>query len=447
VVQFGGKANMTDSRHTHSQNIAKQARSVFTLGKIAAATADSAAIAEATGKRLLGRIAAAVAEQIGGLSLVSVSERSLPGPVSVVVRHPKHRVIEVTPPARPDQNNAWTELVARWPTDDRFVSGDLGETLDLAPPYLSAEFAERRHGALALLPLGQHGSPSGIMLAHRPGRSFNRHERDFMRAVRVQTSLALQLRETLHRADDALAAREAFLKLASHELSGPLATALLLISAIELSAGRNGAHMDASTKNSVHLVKHQLDRASAILRQLTNVVRRAHHIADLQREDLNLGELVASVIDELRIQDPRAETLQFDRGDSSVRGRWDRGQLEQLVHNLLGNALKFGQGRPVRITVGAASGGVQLAVQDEGIGIDPAEHDRIFECFARAVSGREYQGLGLGLWLVREIVAAHGGRVSVDSHPGEGSRFEIWLPLGVSKEGTDKDGPLIAPVP
>jgi signal transduction histidine kinase len=120
-----------------------------------------------------------------------------------------------------------------------------------------------------------------------------------------------------------------------------------------------------------------------------------------------------------------------------VHGRWDRGQLEQLVHNLLGNALKFGRGLPVRIAVGAAHGGVLLAVQDEGIGIDPVDHERIFECFARAVPGREYQGLGIGLWLVREIVVAHGGRVSVESRPGEGARFEVWLPLGTPVEAGD----------
>jgi signal transduction histidine kinase len=99
-----------------------------------------------------------------------------------------------------------------------------------------------------------------------------------------------------------------------------------------------------------------------------------------------------------------------------------------VVDNLLTNALKFGERRPVRVTLAEVEGGAELRVKDQGIGIDPANHARIFQRLVRAVPARQYSGLGLGLWLVKEIVAAHGGRVSVDSQPGHGVEFVVWLP-------------------
>jgi signal transduction histidine kinase len=110
-------------------------------------------------------------------------------------------------------------------------------------------------------------------------------------------------------------------------------------------------------------------------------------------------------------------------------GQWDRLRLEQVVTNLLTNALKYGAGRPVRLALEAEGGSARLCVQDEGIGIAPEAQGRIFEKFERAVSDRHYGGLGLGLYITREIVHALGGSVSVESAPGQGARFRVTLPL------------------
>jgi signal transduction histidine kinase len=116
------------------------------------------------------------------------------------------------------------------------------------------------------------------------------------------------------------------------------------------------------------------------------------------------------------------------RGEAPV-GRWDRSLLERMFENLLTNAIKFGSGKPIEIAIGLQAGSAQVTVKDLGIGIHPAQQARIFERFGRAVSEEHYGGLGLGLYICRKIVEAHGGCISVVSQPGEGSAFTVELPL------------------
>jgi signal transduction histidine kinase len=114
--------------------------------------------------------------------------------------------------------------------------------------------------------------------------------------------------------------------------------------------------------------------------------------------------------------------------DAELVGRWDRSRLEQIVLSLLSNALKYGAGKPVEIEAHLVDDAVSLSVADHGIGIEPAALARIFDRFERAVSMRHYGGLGLGLFVAREIAAAHGGRVEARSRPGAGSTFTVTLP-------------------
>src|SRR5690606_28194983 len=102
--------------------------------------------------------------------------------------------------------------------------------------------------------------------------------------------------------------------------------------------------------------------------------------------------------------------------------------LDQVLTNLLGNALKFGAGKPVRVSVEERGARARVTVADQGIGIALEDQPRVFERFERAVSNRSFGGFGLGLWIVREFVQAHGGEVWVESAPGAGARFVVELP-------------------
>ena len=114
--------------------------------------------------------------------------------------------------------------------------------------------------------------------------------------------------------------------------------------------------------------------------------------------------------------------------DTPLVGRWDRMRLDQIVTNLLSNALKYGKGKPVTLEVHRVGEGVSLSVRDQGIGIAIEDQARIFDRFERAVSQRNYGGLGLGLWIVHQIVEALGGTVTVQSSKGNGATFTVELP-------------------
>jgi signal transduction histidine kinase len=121
----------------------------------------------------------------------------------------------------------------------------------------------------------------------------------------------------------------------------------------------------------------------------------------------------------------------------AIVGRWDRLRLEQVVTNLVSNALKYGERKPVDIVVSSNGFSATLAVRDQGIGIPPEHLERIFGRFERAVSSRHYGGLGLGLYIAHHVVEAMDGSIRVSSRPGHGSTFEVTLPLAGPRLGAE----------
>jgi len=116
------------------------------------------------------------------------------------------------------------------------------------------------------------------------------------------------------------------------------------------------------------------------------------------------------------------------KAEGVVRGHWDRLRVDQILTNLITNAFKYGPGKPIEITLSEDGTDAVVAIQDGGVGIPKSDQDRIFARFERAAA-RGTLGLGLGLYIVREIVQAHGGTIAVESEPGKGSLFTLRLPL------------------
>jgi signal transduction histidine kinase len=134
-----------------------------------------------------------------------------------------------------------------------------------------------------------------------------------------------------------------------------------------------------------------------------------------------------------RVGSPITLTIEGEEGER-LRGKWDRLRLEQVVSNLLSNALKYGNGGPIDLKIEGRESTARIQVRDRGIGIPPERQGRIFDRFERAVSARHYGGLGMGLYITRQIVEAHGGSIVVASEVGEGSTFTISLPRRVADE-------------
>jgi PAS domain S-box-containing protein len=230
---------------------------------------------------------------------------------------------------------------------------------------------------------------------------------------------------------EAVQARDEFLSIASHELRTPV-TALELNLTSVLPLVRNGRQNgDAGEKISGKLERaaRQVDRLASLINSLLDVTRITAGRLTLCPVDIDLAELVGSVVARLREVIERSESRLQLRLDQPMPGRWDPMALETVVGNLLSNAIKFGSARPIEVTVEREGDQARVVVADHGIGIAAEQQTRIFERFERAVSSRHYGGFGIGLWVARHLVEAHGGTIEVVSRPGEGSRFTVSLPL------------------
>jgi signal transduction histidine kinase len=228
----------------------------------------------------------------------------------------------------------------------------------------------------------------------------------------------------------ALQIRDDFLSVASHELKTPLTSLQLHLQGL-MSQLRPGTRPLPAERLSTKLesANLQTQRMGKLVNELLDISRIAQGnlLGDL--EPVDLVKVVRGVVERSRDGLARAECSLRLHLAPSVVGRWDAMRLEQVVLNLLTNAMKYGAGQPIDITVGADATHARLVVRDEGIGIAQEDTERIFERFERAVSVRHYGGFGIGLWIVREIVQALGGGVEVHSVPGQGAAFTVLLPL------------------
>jgi signal transduction histidine kinase len=253
------------------------------------------------------------------------------------------------------------------------------------------------------------------------------------------TVLALRDVTTLMRTEaelrGALRVRDEFLSVASHELRTPLTTLALQAGSLHAALVRAPATSEAGPDRDrvgakLATMKDQIFRLDRLVDRLLDVSRLIEGRLELQPEDVDLGEAARDAVEALRDQADRSGSSLDLRAPTGVVGHWDRLRLDQVLTNLLSNAIKFGRGKPIEMAVEVpAASEARITVRDHGVGIEAAQVERIFERFGRASGERHYPGLGLGLWISRQIVEASGGRISVHSRPDEGSTFTVELPV------------------
>jgi signal transduction histidine kinase len=175
---------------------------------------------------------------------------------------------------------------------------------------------------------------------------------------------------------------------------------------------------------------------TGLINNLLDISRITAGRLDLELEPVDLAAVVRDSAARAREEIARASCTVQVEAPGPCMGQWDRMRVEQVVTNLLSNALKYGAGHPIEVSVAGDDGWARLTIRDHGIGIPPEDQARIFERFERAVSDRHYGGLGLGLWIVRQIVDALGGMIEVESESGKGSLFTINLPRAPRKRRT-----------
>jgi len=227
----------------------------------------------------------------------------------------------------------------------------------------------------------------------------------------------------------AVAARDRFLAVATHELRTPLATLALLVDHL---VGPPHSTTDPGgvvvQNRQLAMLKRQVDRLTALAVEMLEVSRITTGRLQLNPAPVDLRDVVREVLDRFDQEIRRRHvTLKVNAPDPAP-GTWDAARIDQVITNLISNALRYGAGRPIEVTVRVEASQAVVVVRDHGIGIPAADQSRIFGPFAPIPAATHHAGLGLGLWIVQQIVQASGGRIRVDSRPEHGSTFTVELP-------------------
>jgi signal transduction histidine kinase len=283
-------------------------------------------------------------------------------------------------------------------------------------------------GARVLAGLRHRGRLLGGMALVMAGRTHRPRPRmaSFAEDLAHHCALALENARLLKEAQDAILVRDEFITVAAHELRTPLTALQLQLQGVTRLLRKLPASETVLPR--FQLLARQLSRLGRLVESMLDVERIHTGRLHLEREPVELGELVREVVERLSLDLEHARCGVSFKSEEQVSGLWDRMQLEQALTNLLGNAMKFGAGRPIELEVEAHEDRARLIVRDQGIGMAPEVLERVFGRFERAVSAREYGGLGLGLFLTRQIVEAHGGTIQASSQPGQGATFVLELP-------------------
>jgi PAS domain S-box-containing protein len=247
---------------------------------------------------------------------------------------------------------------------------------------------------------------------------------DRLRAQQEQVRLA--------HAEEAVRLRDEFLSIAAHELRTPLsAVQLQLQSLIERPEG-----LDPRGRTKVERACRSADRLVALVETLLDVSRISTGSLTLNPSSFDLQAAVREVVEQFAGHAERAGSTVTVKAEGNTTGIWDELRIEQVVTNLLTNSLKYAAGTPVELEVHGDAGDAVLTISDEGPGIPQADQERIFGRFVRATPIRNFGGLGLGLYVARQIVEAHGGEISIGPPRPRGIQFVIRLPRHPPAGGT-----------
>ncbi|MCP3135840.1 sensor histidine kinase [Pyxidicoccus xibeiensis] len=335
------------------------------------------------------------------------------------------------PPGMDGSNHPTTRVVRRAESllvND--VSDDWLRTVSMSDRHYEVMKGVGFHCIMSV-PLLARGRSLGALtfLAVRPSRRYTQADLATAQDLARRAALLLDNACLYKEARKSVLLRDEFLSIASHELKTPLTPLQLRLQVLRRETQKGTPTVPTSVVASqLDVVQRQVAKLSALVNGLLDVSRISSGRLSLDREPMDLAELARDVMSRFSMMASQAGCQVTLDARDDMRGSWDRLRVDQVLTNLLTNALKYGAGKPVDIRLCGDEAHVRIAVEDSGIGIAPEHLGHIFERFGRAVSERHYGGLGLGLYIARQIVESHGGEVRVHSTPGQGSRFEVVLP-------------------
>lgn len=299
------------------------------------------------------------------------------------------------------------------------------ERMASSPEHLEA-IRQTKTASATIAPLVARGRLIGVLAFNRgDGRSpFDQGDLALCADLAARVAVGIDNLRLLAETQAAVRLRDQFLSIASHELKTPVTALLLQLDALRRALRAAGAEDAAGPWPD--RIGRQTRRLTRLVDDLLDVSRIESGRMRLDLDPCDLGELVDEIV--ARTQEHGNARISV-QSEGRVVGQWDRARLDQVVTNLIVNALKYGGGTPVLIAIASDGARARLSVHDEGKGVPLADQSRIFEAFERGSNTKHGGGFGLGLFIVKSLVDAHSGSVHVESEPGRGTTFVVELPL------------------
>jgi PAS domain S-box-containing protein len=318
---------------------------------------------------------------------------------------------------------------------ERFIADDrqalvIHKTVDIEEVLPTKEHGMRVMRTKKIPIYGENGQPLYVIGIAEDITELKQREEQRLALVYEQAARG-EAERRQSQLEDALQARDTFLSICSHELKTPLTTLKLQTGIIRKFFEERDiqALLSPRVRDLVLENDKEINRINRLIEDMLDVSRIRTGKLSIRPEKVDLPRLIREVVDHFKIDPNFRQTEISTKVPDELTGIWDRHRIEQILTNLISNALKYGQGKPIEISASVHNGNLQLIVEDQGPGIARQDQERIFQRFERAEASDKISGLGLGLYIVKEIVTMHGGTIHIESELNQGSRFVVDLPI------------------
>jgi len=292
--------------------------------------------------------------------------------------------------------------------------------------YLLKPFEKRELQIVIAMALYKHKTDEALRISH------DQLERQVKERTHDLEATAVENSRLYLEAQEAIRLRDEFLSIASHELRTPLTSLYLRLQTLRRKAeawkrANSGFSLDELLETIDAAVRHTR-RLADLVDELLDITRVRLGRLELHVEELDLIGLIKEIIIRMNPALTQSGSKLLFESNEQLIGNWDRSRIEQVLVNLISNGIKYGKGNPIEMSAQRLGMNIVIQIADHGIGIPEKEQKRIFERFERAVGSSNISGLGLGLYISRQIIEAHGGFIRLESELGKGSTFTIELP-------------------
>jgi signal transduction histidine kinase/CHASE3 domain sensor protein len=319
------------------------------------------------------------------------------------------------------------------PRSFRLSASELERHYIGSPLATASEDLPALRGWLAAPLIGQDGKSFGcLQLSDKLEGEFTSDDEFILAQIAQVAAVAVENSRLFEAEQEAVRTRDEFLSIASHELKTPLTSLRLQVQMIEKSAMRLGDHAPEKLAERSRQSIKSMEKITHLVDDMLDISRISAGRLSLQKERFDLSALCKEVVDRLSPLAAQSGCALRLNGQQPAWGEWDRFRIDQVVTNLVANAIKYGAKAPIEISVMADGRYARVEVKDHGIGIAGEDHERIFQRFERVSSSESVSGMGLGLYITRQIVDMHRGKLEVESALGKGALFRVSLPQRIT---------------